>query len=260
MFVTTNDGMRLKVTLDGPENGDPLLLLNSLGCTLSMWDAQVRMLATRFRVIRFDARGHGGSDAPGGDYTLARLGRDALAVLDAADAPRAHICGISLGGITAQWLAVHVPDRVQKLVLANTAARLGSVETWQVRLDTVLGHGMDAIADAVIGRFFSEPFRVASPTTVGLFRQTLLRTSPQGYAGCCAVLRDADLRADLREIDAPTLVIGGTHDVSTPLAEAETLAREIKSARLAVFDAAHLSNVEQPVGFADAIRNHLEAL
>jgi 3-oxoadipate enol-lactonase len=260
MFVTTNDGMRLKVTLDGPENGDPLLLLNSLGCTLSMWDAQVRILATRYRVIRFDARGHGGSDAPGGDYTLARLGRDALAVLDAAEAPRAHICGISLGGITAQWLAVHVPDRVRKLILANTAARVGSVEAWQARLDTVLGHGMDAIVDAVIGRFFSEPFRVASPMIVDLFRQTLLRTSPQGYAGCCAVLRDADLRAVLQEIDAPTLVIGGTQDVSTPLAEAETLVREIEGARLAVFDAAHLSNVEQPIGFADAIRNHLEAL
>jgi 3-oxoadipate enol-lactonase len=259
MFVTADDGMRFKVTFDGPENADPLLLLNSLGCTLSMWDAQVRILATRFRVIRFDARGHGCSDAPRGDYTLARLGRDALAVLDAADAARAHICGISLGGITAQWLAIHAPDRVRKLVLANTSARLGSAEAWQARLDTVLGHGMDAIVDAVLGRFFSEPFRVASPLTVGLFRQTLLRTSPQGYAGCCAALREADLRAHLRVIDAPTLVIGGAWDASTPLAEAETLARDIKGASLAIFDAAHLSNVEQPVAFADAVRNHLEA-
>jgi 3-oxoadipate enol-lactonase len=265
MFVKTDDGIRLNIAIDGSQNGEPLLFLNSLGCDLSMWDAQARELAGRFRVIRFDARGHGASDAPDGDYTLDRLGRDALAVLDAvvgvgkAGAERAHICGLSLGGVTAQWLAIHAPAHVNRLILANTAGRVGTAESWQARLDTVKSHGMTAIADAVMGRFFCDAFRAAHPDTVETFRHILLRTAPQGYAGCCAALRDADLSQELGRIRAPTLVIGGRLDASTPQAQAEALAHGIEGARLSLLDAAHLSNIEQPAAFIAAVMKHLES-
>jgi 3-oxoadipate enol-lactonase len=258
MFVTTDDGIRLNIAVDGPERGEPLLFLNSLGCDRSMWDAQAGELAGRFRVIRFDTRGHAASDAPDGDYTLDRLGCDALAVLDAAGAERAHICGLSLGGVTAQWLAIHAPGRVNRLILANTAARVGTAESWQARRDTVSSQGMTAIADAVIGRFFQDAFRAAHPATVETFCNTLLRTPPEGYAGCCAALRDADLRPELSRIAAPTLVIGGRLDASTPPEQAEALANGIKGARLIVLDTAHLSNIEQPAAFTQAVMKHLE--
>jgi 3-oxoadipate enol-lactonase len=259
MFVKTDDGIRLNVAIDGPENGEPLLFLNSLGCDLSMWDAQAGELAGRFRVIRFDTRGHGASDAPGGDYTLDRLGRDALAVLDATGVKKAHICGLSLGGVTAQWLAIHAPAYVNRLILANTAARVGTAESWQARLDMVKSEGTAAIVDAVMGRFFCDAFRAAHPAIVEAFRHILLRTAPQGYTGCCAALRNADLSQKLDKITAPTMVIGGRLDASTPPAQAEALANGIKDARLTVLDTAHLSNIEQPAAFTAAVIKHLES-
>lgn len=260
MFTTSNDGVHLKIKVDGPEDGDAVLLIHSLGGNLSMWDAQAAELKVQYRVIRFDARGHGGSSTPPGDYTLTRLGQDALTVMDATGAGRAHVCGLSLGGVTAQWLAIHAPHRINGLVIANTAAQIGSAETWQTRRDTVLDHGIKAIADAALGRFFCEAFRAAAPDVVEQYRQILLRTDPLGYAGCCAALRDADLRDELSRIAAPTLVIGGTMDVSTPLAEAQRLADDILDARLAVLDAAHMSNVEQPYAFTQAVLRHLETV
>jgi 3-oxoadipate enol-lactonase len=259
MKVTTSDGVGLAVRVDGPAQGAPLLFLNSLGCDLSMWAPQVGALAETHQIIRFDTRGHGASDAPDGDYTLERLGRDALSVLDGLGVARAHICGLSMGGVIAQWLAVEAPTRVGSLILANTAARVGTVEAWQARLDTVLREGMAAIAETVLGRFFTDSVRAAEPALVADFRRILLATPPQGYAGCCAALRDADLRASMRLIARPTLVIGGRFDVSTPLAEAEALAAGIAGAGLRVLETAHLSNVEAPEPFAEAVRRHLEA-
>jgi 3-oxoadipate enol-lactonase len=260
MTLSGHAGIRLNVVIDGPDNGEALLLLHSLGCDLSMWDEQAKALAGKFRLIRFDARGHGRSASPPGDYTIDDLGHDALAVLDQAGVDRAHLCGISMGGVTAQWLAITAPTRVRSLTLANTAARIGTVESWQTRRDTVLDRGMNAIADAVIGRFFSEAFRAASPTVVSGFYATLEHTNPQGYAGCCAALRDADLRGDLRRIAAAARVIGGNKDVSTPLADAEALAQGIAGARLSVLDAAHLSNIEQPARFTALLKAQLEAV
>jgi 3-oxoadipate enol-lactonase len=260
MITTTEDGIRLQTALDGPVGAPPLLFLNSLGCDLTMWDAQVRALKTKFRVIRFDTRGHGGSDAPDGDYTLERLGLDALAVLDEVGVASAHVCGLSLGGITAQWLAIHAAGRMNRLVLANTVARIGSPEIWRARAETVLAQGMGAVADGAIGRFFSEPFRTTAPETAMIFRRILMETPPQGYAGCCATLRDSDLRCGLGGIISPTLVIGGTLDVSTPPAEAAALAREIPGASLVILDAAHLSNIEQPEAFNAALLTHLETV
>jgi 3-oxoadipate enol-lactonase len=233
-------------------------MMHSIGCDLTLWDLQVEALAGDFRIIRFDARGHGGSDAPKGDYTLERLAQDALAVLDAVGADSAYLCGLSLGGVTAQWLALHAAPRIEGIVIANTAARIGTAEAWQARGDMALAEGMRAIAPTAITRFFSEAFLASSPEIANIFLRRLLTTAPEGYAGCCAVLRDTDFTGELGAITAPSIVIGGTLDVPTPLSQAEELARAIPGARLVALEAGHLSNVEQPAAFAAAIRQILE--
>ena len=258
MFVTADDGVRIDAVVEGRGDGPCLLLMHSIGCDLTLWDPQIEALAGDFRIVRFDARGHGRSDAPKGDYTLDRLARDALAVLDAVGADSAYLCGLSLGGVTAQWLALHAAARVEGIVIANTAARIGAAEAWQARGDMAIAQGMQAIAPTAITRFFSERFLASSPETADIFMQRLLTTAPEGYAGCCAVLRDTDFTGQLGAIALPTIVIGGTLDVPTPLSQAEELAKAIPAARLVALDAGHLSNVEQPAAFATAIRRILE--
>jgi 3-oxoadipate enol-lactonase len=259
MFVTADDGVRLATRSDGPLGAEPILFLHSLGCDLSMWESQAQALAGPFRVLRFDMRGHGASDVPAGEYAMDRLGRDALAVLDAVKVKRTNVCGISIGGLAAQWLAIHAPDRVNKLVLANTAARIGTYETWQARRDAVSEQGLEAIMDQLLARFFSEGFRAASPGVVNNFQSILRRIDPQGYRACCAALQRCDMRGELSQVTAPTLVIGGTLDVSTPPAEAQALARLITEARLVMLEAAHLSNVEQPETFTFEVFRHLRS-
>jgi 3-oxoadipate enol-lactonase len=258
MFVTTDDSIRLNFVIEGRDDAPTLLMMHSIGCDLRLWDPQVALLARDFRIVRYDARGHGASDAPSGDYTADRLGRDALAILDGLGAGRAWLCGLSLGGITAQWLALHAPSRVAGMVIANSAARIGTAEGWQARADLVRGPGPAFMAPTAMTRFFSERFRKARPETVEIFRARFSRTSPHGYAGCCAVLRDADFTGRLGAMAVPTIVIGGTLDEPTPLSQAEELAAGIPGARLVALDAGHLSNVEQPEAFAAAVRTLLE--
>lgn len=253
------DGTLLFARMGGPAEGPPVVLLHSIGCDGVMWDAQVEALRATRRVVCPDARGHGRSGAPSGDYGLEQLGRDLIALLDALDIARADICGLSLGGLTAQWLAVHAPDRVRRLVLANTAPRIGTAEAWQARADLVRAEGLAAIAELALGRFFSDDFRGRQPAAADAARRTLLATSPEGYAGCCAALRDADLTADLRRITAPALVIAGARDVSTPPAGVRAMAEALQHADYEELDAAHLSNLERPAEFAAALMRHLEA-
>jgi 3-oxoadipate enol-lactonase len=252
------DGTTLCASVDGPSDGTALLLLHSIGTDHGMWSAQIQDFSRLFRVVALDARGHGASAAPDGDYTIDRLGTDALAMLDHLGIGTAHVCGLSMGGAIAQWLALHAGDRVKKLVLANTAARIGTVEMWQTRQRSVLTDGMASIADVALSRFFGETFRAAHPETVTLFRDRLTGMSAQGYAGCCAALRDADFRLGVAGIMVPTLVIGGTEDVSTPPAEAEYLAHTIPRAELVLLESAHLSNIEQPENFSVAVSAFLE--
>jgi 3-oxoadipate enol-lactonase len=254
MLVTTDDATRLNVVVEGPADGPVVLMMHSIGCDLTLWNPQAAALASEVRVVRYDARGHGGSDAPAGDYTTERLGRDALAVLDAVGAETAWLCGLSLGGITGQWLALHASGRVKGMAIANTAARIGTAEAWQARGDTALAEGMQALAPTAITRFFSGEFRAARPEVVAPFFQRLLATAPRGYAGCCAVLRDADFTRELGSMAVPAVVIGGVRDVPTPLSQAEELVNGIPGARLVALDAGHLSNVEQPAGFTAAVR------
>ncbi|WP_449253329.1 3-oxoadipate enol-lactonase [Brevundimonas naejangsanensis] len=255
--VLADDGVSLYWTADGPEDAPALLLCNSIGSSTVMWIPQLAALAGRFRVIRHDARGHGQSDAPDGDYRLDCLARDALAVLDAAAAATAHVCGMSLGGAVAQQLAISNPERIDRLVLANSAARIGSAESWSQRIAAVRAGGLASIADLAIGRFFSADFIQAHVEAVAPIRAALLATPDQGYIGACAALRDADLTQAVGAIAVPTLVIGGRLDVSTPPDQTEALADAIPGARHIVLDAAHLSNIEQPRAFTEAVATFL---
>jgi 3-oxoadipate enol-lactonase len=237
----------------GPIAGPPLVLSNSLGTDRGLWDDQFAALSRRFRVLRYDTRGHGASDAPAGEYALERLGRDVLALMDAADMTRAHVAGISIGGLTALWLGIHAPDRVQRLVLANTAARIGSLTTWNDRVRTVASLGVAALADATMERWFTPTFRAANGATVARIRTMFLATPAAGYLGCCAALRDADLRAEAGLVRAPSLVITGACDPATSPADGEWLAAAIDGAEILELDAAHLSNIERAREFTDAM-------
>jgi 3-oxoadipate enol-lactonase len=245
--------------IDGPADAPVLLLSHSLGTTRDLWQPQLAAFASVYRVVRYDTRGHGQSCVPRGEYALDHLGRDAIAVLDAVGASRAHVVGLSLGGLTAMWLGVHAPDRVDRLVLANTAARIGTPERWDERMAQARAEGMPAIAAAVVGRWFSDGFRARHPETCAHYQRMVASCSAQGYAGCCAVLRDADLRDDIRRITAPTLIIAGEWDVATPLADADLMRTRISRSTLVTLPAAHLSSAEQPAAFTDAVLDFLAA-
>jgi 3-carboxy-cis,cis-muconate cycloisomerase/3-oxoadipate enol-lactonase len=233
--------------VDGPADGPPLLMINSLGADLRMWEPQVPALSRRHRMIRYDARGHGRSPVPDGRYSLADLGRDALALLDRLDVASADICGLSLGGMTAMWLAAHEPDRVRRLVLCCTSALLGPPEGWVERAATVRSHGTEAIADATIARWVTPAWAAAHPDATAELRAMVAATPAIGYAGACAAVEEMDLRPDLIRISAPTTVLAGADDPSTPPEHAAAIVAGIRDARMHVLDdAAHLATYERP--------------
>jgi 3-oxoadipate enol-lactonase len=230
-----------------------MVLSNSLGTDRSLWDAQLEPFGRAHAVWRYDTRGHGESDAPEGEYSIERLGKDLLAIIDATSAARVDLCGVSIGGMTALWVAQHAPDRVRRIVLANTAAKIGDLNMWSSRINTARTEGMGGIADATMSRWFTPDFRAARPEVVAGFHSTIGRTNPHGYAGCCAALRDADLRDGTPRVACPTLVVTGRHDPATPPEQGQWLAAQIPGAQLVEFDAAHLSNVERPDEFNAAV-------
>ncbi len=257
MAVVTSGAATLDYEVAGSTDAPVCLLLHSLGTTRELWEPQWPVLSERYRVVRYDVRGHGRSQPPCGPYTLDQVGQDALAVLDAAGVERAHVCGVSLGGLTAQWLGIHAADRVHRLVAANTGARLGSAEAWSGRIAQVREGGIEAVVEGGLARWFTERFRALDPSTTERFRDMLRRCSVEGYAGACGVLRDGDLRADLGRIAAPLLVVTGTHDEATPPSLGQEIADGVRHAELVELDAAHLSNVEQALAFTDVVERFL---
>ena len=221
-----------------------------------MWAPQMPDLLDHFQVLRYDARGHGASAIPPGDYRLDQLGQDVLALADKLNLPRFAFCGISMGGAVGQWLALNAPQRLTKLILANTAPKFGTAETWDARRKAVLEGGMQAIVDATMQRFFSAENQqsVWEQST----RAIVLGTDPTGYAACCTALRDADTRSDLDKISASTLIIGSDQDPSTPWeGNGSVLARDIPDAQAVRLQTAHLSNLEQPCAFTTAVLDFL---
>lgn len=253
----TIDGCRLHYRLDGPEDGPPLLLSHALGVDLEMWAPQVERLARRFRVLRYDHRGHGGSDAPAGPYSLDRLGRDAVGLLDALGVARADVVGLSLGGMVALWLGIHASDRVGRLAPSCTTAYAGGAAIWDPRIETVRRDGMAGLVDGVIGRWFSPGFRERAPETVDTIRRKLLATSPEGYAATCAAIRDMDQRDTIGRIRASMLVLSGSQDQGTPPERGQEIAAAVPGARFLALDAAHIANLEQADAFTAAVEGFL---
>lgn len=253
------DGTRIHYEVSGTPGKPWLMFSNSLGTRLEMWDGQADALAGDYRILRYDSRGHGRSDAPAAAYTIGLLGRDALALLDALGIQRTHFCGLSMGGMVGMWLGANARGRVGRLVLCNTGALLGPPELWTQRIETVTVSGMADLTEAVIERWFTAEFRAAHPDKVAPVRQMLLDTPAAGYAGCCAAIRDMDQREAVKSIRVPTLVIGGTRDPATPASMAEDLASSIPGAQLALLEAAHLSNIEQEQAFTDVVSTFLRA-
>jgi 3-oxoadipate enol-lactonase len=246
--------------LIGRADAPPLLLSNSLGSTTAMWDRQTPVLAERWHVVRYDHRGHGRSPVPPGPYALADLGADALALLDRLEAERVHWCGLSLGGMVGMWLALNAPERIDRLVLCCTSAKLGPPSMWAERAATVRAHGVEAIADAGIGRWLTEGFIAREPRITAEVRAMLAATPAEGYAGCCAAIEHMDLLDRLGEIRAPTLVVAAAQDPATPPEHGERIANAVPGARFALLeDAAHLAAVEQPDAVTDLIAGHLLA-
>lgn len=255
--ITAGDGCRLHYRFDGPEGAPPLLLSNSLGTSMAMWEPQVAELSCSYRLLRYDSRGHGKSDVPAGAYSMDRLGRDVIELLDQLEIEATHFCGLSLGGMVGQWLGYREPSRVKSLILANTSAYMGPPANWDTRIALVLSEGMAPLAEASISRWFTPEFPNINPGAIALIREDLLATDPVGYAGCCAAIRDMDMRQTGTLNNVPTLVIGGLKDPATPKADSDALATALRSAQTAFLVAAHLSNVEQPRGFAKLVTNFL---
>ncbi len=255
--MTAGATVELHHLLEGPEDAPMLVIANSLGTTLRMWDDQAPALQARFRLLRYDHRGHGGSPVPPGPYKIEDLGRDVLALLDRLGVERVSFCGLSIGGMVGMWLAGEAPERIERLVLCCTSARLAP-DAYDSRARTVRTGGIGAIADEVLERWFTPAFRESRPETVEWAGRMLLGTPAEGYAGCCEAIRDMDLRSRLGEIRAPTLVIAGADDPAIPPDHAELIHGSIPDARLLVIPlAAHLANVEQPETVTQAILDHL---
>jgi len=248
-------------TLEGPPDAPVVVLSNSLGTTMSMWDAQAVALARNYRVLRYDTRGHGASlpfpDSCADACTLDTLGGDVLRLLDALDIERAHFCGISMGGLTGLWLGVHAGQRLRSLVVANSAACIGSSTAWIERAAQVEANGMDGVANGAAGRWFTSAFVERAPAVVEALVEGLRDCPPAGYAACCRALAGADLRGSIGAIAAPTLLIGGRHDPVTTVADLEFMRTRIPDAQQAILDASHLSNIEAQDAFTGELRAFL---
>ena len=261
MPFTRAGGLTVHYDITGPQDGPPVVLLNSLGTSVHLWDAQVPALAERHRVVRYDMRGHGlSASAPEREYTMVQLADDLAELLDALAIERAALVGLSIGGGVAQRFAAAYPARTERLVLCATGNRIGTAPMWNERMEIAERNGMAALTEGTLGRWFTAAMHAERPVDVDGFRLMLSRTPVAGYVGCCAAVRDADLAAAAARITAPTLVIAGSDDPSTPPALCAALRDAIPGASLHVIDgAAHILNVERPEEFNRVVREFLHA-
>lgn len=257
-YFRTGDGCRIAYQLEGAEDRPVLVLSNSIATTLHMWDGQVAELARSFRVLRYDFRGHGESDASVGAYSMDRLGRDVLELLDSLEFGRVYFCGLSLGGYVGQWLGARVPERIERLILSNTSSYLEPASYFDEQIRKVLSApDMSDTAEMFMRNWFPASMLEGPNEIVARFRAMVLGTSPVGLAGCFAAVRDADLRRTIGLITAPTLVIGGEDDKVTLASHSEAIAAGIPGSELVLLPGVHLLNVEKPDGFMGAVMEFL---
>jgi 3-oxoadipate enol-lactonase len=257
MPIAKVNGCRINYELAGPANAPALVLSNSLGSNFGMWDAQIPDLTKTYRVLRYDTRGHGQSEVTPGSYTFEQLARDVLALADSLNIEKFSFCGLSMGGVTGLWIALHAAQRLHKLVLCSTGAKIGTDDAWNTRIEAVRKAGTKSIAAATMERWFTASFRQREPQTVQRIQQTLENTNTEGYIACCEALRDTDLREEVSGVRTPTLVISATHDPAAPPPEGKFLAKQIPGASYIELDAAHLANIEQPKQFTQEVSDFL---
>lgn len=259
MPMVDADGCPIHIEVEGPENAPVLMLSNSLGTDLRMWDPQVPDFARHFRLVRYDRRGHGQSGAPKGPYSMDRLGRDVIAVLDHLGIKRINWCGLSMGGMVGQWLGANAPERIEKLVITNTNYYYADKGPWNDRIKFVREKGLGAMAQPMMERWFTPGFRQRAPQTIDWMVKIFTATPVEGFLGCCEAIRDMDHRDILTRIKAPTLVIAGAKDMATPPEWHKHISAQIPGATLKVLDdAAHIANVEQPQAYAAAVLGFLQ--
>src|SRR5262245_29158811 len=257
MPVINADGCPIYVEVEGPQRAPVLMLSNSLGTTLHMWDRQVAPFTQHFRLVRYDPRGHGRSGVPKGPYTMERLARDVLAVLDGLGFTKVNWCGLSMGGMVGQWLGANAPERIERLVLTNTSSYFPDKTARNDRLKLVREKGIAAFAAANMERWFTGGFRERSPDAVAWLQEMFASTPLEGYVACGEAVRDMDHRDLLPKIKVPTLVIAGKHDLATPPEANEYISNHIRGAKFALLDAAHISNVEQPEAYTTTVLRFL---
>jgi 3-oxoadipate enol-lactonase len=257
MPVIDSKGCPLNVEIAGPERAPVLMLCNSLGTDLHMWDSQLQPFTQDFRLVRYDRRGHGKSGVTKGPYSMDMLGRDALAIMDALGLTKVSWCGLSMGGMVGQWLGANAPERIERLVLANTSCYYPVKDFWQDRIKLVSEKGLTAIVGPNMERWFTKDFRDREPKIVARMAETFVKTPVEGYLGCCAAIRDMDHRDLLPKIKAPTLIIAGNSDAATPMDAAIFIQKHIPGAALTVLEAAHISNIEQAGAFTSEVLGFL---
>ena len=252
--------LKLDHRFDGRADAPVLVLGSSLGTTGAMWDDNVEALGRRFRLLRYDTRGHGGSPAPDGPYTIDELGADVVALLDELELERVSFCGLSIGGMIGMWVASEAPDRIDRLLLCCTVPYFPPRELWDERIDTVRAEGIEPMVEPAIERWLPPEVREARPEAAEHLRAMIRATAPEGYAGCCEAIRDMDLRDRLARIEAPTLVVAGSEDPSTPAEKVRTIADAIRGASYVELEgAAHIANMARPKELERALLDHLSA-
>ncbi|TCB74132.1 3-oxoadipate enol-lactonase [Acinetobacter sp. ANC 4173] len=257
MPILTTPDVQLHYQTFGDATNPALVFSNSLGTNYGMWQQQFNALKEQFFVVCYDTRGHGASSAPQGPYSLQQLGEDVIHLLDHLNIQHAAFCGISMGGLTGQWLAIHYPERFSHVVVCNTAAKIGQEQAWLDRAALVRSQGLQSIADSAASRWFTDPFIQSNAATVATLSNDLGAGSPEGYASCCEALAKADVRKQLKTITVPVLIVAGQQDPVTTVADAEFMLSQIPKSQLVEIDASHISNVEQPTAFNQALKQFL---
>jgi 3-oxoadipate enol-lactonase len=252
-MIQGDGGCPINVEVEGPQDAPVLMLSNSLGTNLHMWDDLVKPFTQHFRLLRYDRRGHGKSGVPKGPYSMDQFGRDVIAVLDALKIRTINWCGLSMGGMVGQWLGANASERIDKLILSNTSAYMEDKKIWNDRIKFVQEKGLEAMVGPNLERWFTADFRARSPQAIARMREMFVATSPAGYIACGEAIRDMDFRESNTRIAKPTLIIVGRHDPATPPAAGEAIHRQIKGSEVAILDTAHIANIEAPQQYADTV-------